>query len=171
MTLKNRIFLLGLLLLSTLCYGDITRLASLGFTFPEGEMTPPPLKAYLDEQKIELTKQNRVTLLYFWSGSNPASLADLSLLEELSILLEGDDILIAPVNLNDSPAEARRLAEKAGCSLDLYLYPDRNSLKPYILKSVPAAYILDSRGILAASRQGNSPWTHPDVVRTLKELE
>ncbi|MDC7239711.1 MAG: hypothetical protein PQJ50_05055 [Spirochaetales bacterium] len=169
--MKKPVLIITLLLLSVLCHGDITRLSSLGFTFPEGRMIPPPLSAYLGEEKVELTTRNRVTVLYFWSGSNPASLTDLPLLERLKGLLGDDEILIAPVNLNDSPVEAYDLAEKSGCFLPLYLYPDNTNLKPYIMKSVPAAYIINSRGELVASRKGNSPWTHPDMVRSLREVE
>lgn len=146
------------------------RLKALGFSLPPDRTAPPPLSAYLREEKVELTLQKRVTLLYFWSGLIPSSLTDLTLLERIRKQAEDAGVLIIPVNLNEDRQPALDGAEKAGYGGSIYLYPDPASLNPYILRSVPSAYILDKRGDLAASVQGNTAWDHPDVMRTLKEL-
>ncbi|MBF9015705.1 MULTISPECIES: TlpA disulfide reductase family protein [unclassified Oceanispirochaeta] len=150
--------------------GGIGRLKALGFSFPKSEMTPPPLTAYLNEEIVELTNQKRVTILYFWSSVIPPSMTDLTLLNKINDEFEEGEILIAPINLNEDRPQAYKAAAEAGLDLDIYLYPDPANLKAYILKSVPAAYILDKNGFLAASRQGNTPWDHPDIIRSLKEL-
>lgn len=174
--MKKTVFLLVILqlfFLNGICLfaeGGIGRLKALGFSFPESEMTPPPLTAYLNEEKIELTKQNRVTILYFWSSIIPPSLTDLTVLNKIANEFEPEEILIAPVNLNEDKKQAYGAANEAGLELDIYMYPDPTKLNAYILKSVPSAYILDKNGNLAASRQGNTPWDHPDMIRSLKEL-
>jgi hypothetical protein len=169
--LKKLFFLLFILLVGNIgAENGILRLKSLGFTFPSDEMIPPPLTAFLNEDKIELTNQKKVTVLYFWSSMNPPSLTDLTLLEDLKAELHGSDILIAPVNLNEDRKVALEAARKAGITMDLFLYPDPGNLMAYILRTVPSAYILDSNGYLAASKQGNTDWNHPDMIRSLKEL-
>jgi thiol-disulfide isomerase/thioredoxin len=174
--MKKTVFLLVVLqlfLLSGNCLfaeNGIGRLKALGFTFPQTEMTPAPITAYLNEEKIELTKQNRVTILYFWSSVIPPSLTDLTILNRIADEFEPGEILIAPVNLNEDRQQAYKAASEAGLDLDIYLYPDPANLNAYILKTVPSAYILDKNGNLVASRQGNTPWDHPDIIRSLKEL-
>ena len=164
------LLLMGTLMLEAETGGDISRLKHLGFALPEEPMTPPPLVAYRGETPVPLTRQNRVTILYFWSTLIPSSLTDLSLLETLKGELNGQDILFAPVNLNENSVPVLRTAESLHLTMDMFCYPERASLTPYILKSVPSAYILDSRGMLVASIQGNAPWNDPDVKRSLEEL-
>jgi len=167
-------FILIFILLSALLQaensGDIKRLENYGFTFPDGPMTPPPLIAYNEEVPVELTRQSKVTVLYFWSSMVPSSLSDLTLLEELKRKMDNQNILFAPVNLNESPNLVRSTARTLGLTMEMFCFPEREALTPYILKSIPAAYILDSEGMLVASIQGNAPWSEPDVRRSLEEL-
>jgi len=164
------LLLMGALQLQAESGGDISRLKQLGFDLPEEPVTPPPLVAYRGESPVQLTRQNRVTILYFWSTLIPSSLTDLSLLDTLNADLNGQEILFAPVNLNESRTLVLQTAETLQLTMEMFCYPERASLTPYILKSVPSAYILDSRGMLVASIQGNAPWGDPDVKRSLEEL-
>ncbi|MDA3956425.1 TlpA disulfide reductase family protein [Oceanispirochaeta sp.] len=149
---------------------DLGRLKGLGFKFPEQPMASPSIIAYRDGRKVKLMEQNRVTILYFWSSLTPPSLSDLPLLERLKAKLKGKEILIAAVNLNEDYPEAYKIVQEMDLTLDIYYYPEPETLAPYILRSVPAAYILNKEGQLVASIQGNAPWDHPDILRTLKEL-
>ena len=149
---------------------DIGRLKPLGFTFPAQPMIPPSLIAYNDNSLVNLLDQKKVTLLYFWSSLTPSSLSDLPLLENLKEDLSDYDVLIAAVNLNEDYPIAREIIEQMNLTLEIYYFPDPQTLAPYILKSVPSAYILNKNGKLVASIQGNAPWDHPDVLRSLKEL-
>jgi len=164
------IFILMHVPLSAQNTGDITRLKQLGFSFPEKPMYPPPLMVYSNEAPVQLTRQNKVTVLYFWSSLIPSSLTDLPLLDSLKKSMEDQNILFAPVNLNEPRSRVLMIAETLRLSMNMYCYPEREALSPYILKSVPAAYILDSRGRLVASKQGNASWGDPDVRRSLEEL-
>ncbi|QEN07947.1 hypothetical protein EXM22_08105 [Oceanispirochaeta crateris] len=149
---------------------DVSRLSPLGFAFPDQPMTSPSIKAYRGDTQVDLMDQNKVTLLYFWSEITPSSLSDLPLLESLKDELADLDILIAPVNLNEDYPVVQKIVKQMNLTLEIYYFPEPGPLAPYILKTVPAAYILNKKGQLVASVQGNAPWGHPDILRTLKEL-
>ncbi|MDC7235012.1 MAG: TlpA disulfide reductase family protein [Spirochaetales bacterium] len=165
------LFLIQTCLISGL-YADsgTRRLQSLGFKMPLSTVSAPSLSAYLDNEKLELTDTDRVTILYFWSTSVPPSLTDLSGLNELNLAFSTEELTVAAVNLNEDASLARKAAKEAGMEGEIYLFPDPRQLKPYIHKTVPAAYILDKNGNIAASHQGNTLWSHPDIHRTLREL-
>ena len=172
----RKVLILFLLLLGTTILwaeSDLGRLVPLGFSVPEHRFTAPELEAWLDGEKLTLVSGRTPVLLYFWGSHIPGSMADLGSLDELynklSSLSESGRLSIAAVNLNDEAALVNDYADNAQLSLPLYLFPETLPA-PYIMKSVPSLWLIDSRGRAAAACEGNVPWNHPDLLRSLQEF-
>ena len=169
----KKICLFSLLLITSLplwAEADLGRLVPLGFSIPEERSKAPELEAWREGEKVSLVPGEKPVLLYFWGSHVPGSIADLNRLDDLSEELNCRDIIIAPVNLNDEPSLVSGYAEEAELSLTLYLFPESPALDPYIMKSVPALWLIDRQGRVAAACEGNVPWSHPDLLRSLREF-
>lgn len=175
--MMRKIFLISAFLLavpSLWAEADLGRLVPLGFSVPAQRSPAPVLKAWHEGVRISLIPGERPTLIYFWGSHVPGSMADLPQLDELWGRLRSGpddrDFLIAPVNLNDQASLVDTYAEGADLTLPLYLYPESEALRSYLLGSVPSLWLIDRNGRVAAACEGNVPWNHPDLLRSLREF-
>ena len=156
---------------------DMVRLKSKGFSIP-GTRTEGPAISVLPEKSIRTETTNRillpvkgkVTLLNFWASWSPPSLTEWPSLQRLSVRLKDTDFQLAAINMNEEISTISTFQKKTGISIPVFYFPEGDALDAYLLKGLPASYLIDKAGRVAAVHIGGADWDDPAIARTITEL-
>ena len=163
-------FFIMILALPLSAEADLIRLKQLGFQVPAVRSSAPPVMVNGPGDLLKLPAEGRVTLLFFWASWCPPCREQLPFLENLYLSLAPRGFSLAAVNMNEEKPFVEDYMESEGLQLPVYYYPDKNYLEAYSLKGIPASYLIDKKGMVAAVLTGSVDWDNPLIIRTIREL-
>ncbi len=151
---------------------DVSRLKQLGFTVP-AERTAAPEILVTDEtgkNREILPEKGLVTLITFWTTWCPPCRAELPSLQRLHRILDSEGLKIRAVNMNEEISYVQEFLRNMELELPVYYFPDDTYLGAYNLKGIPASYLIDAKGRVAAVIKDSASWDNPLILRTIREL-
>ena len=173
---RNRFFWMLFFILThsalTSAEADVSRLKQLGFTVP-AERSEAPEILVTDEtgrNRQSLPEKGYVTLMTFWTTWCPPCRAEMPSLQRLYEILESEGLKIRAVNMNEEVSYVQDFMENMDLALPIVYFPDETYLGAYNLKGIPASYLIDSRGRIAAVIKDSASWDNPLIIRTIREL-
>lgn len=151
---------------------DTIRLKSLGFTVPS-ERTEALSFHVIRNEKMEKTlipEAGKVVLINFWASWCPPCRGEMPSLQRLNEGFNESDFHMAAVNMNEEISFVQDYLQSEALDIPVYFFPDKDALEVYKLRGIPASYLIDKKGRVAAAYMGSFQWDHPDIIRTIKEL-
>ncbi|OQY35453.1 MAG: hypothetical protein B6241_00695 [Spirochaetaceae bacterium 4572_59] len=171
---RSKFLILILLLLFTGLWSeaDTSRLKSLGFSVPEIRTEALPFHVIKNQQieKTLIPEPGNVILINFWASWCPPCGGEMPSLQRLYEKLKDSGFQLATVNMNEEIPTVQDYLRSESLDIPVYYFPDKGVLKVYTLRGIPASYLIDKKGRVAAAYTGSFQWDNPELVRTIEEL-
>ncbi len=126
----------------------------------------------LDDEKVSLSDfKGKVLLINVWATWCEPCIREIPQLIEMQKKLEGTDMKLIAVSVDDDPlAAAYFLAKHNLRDFDTLLDPEQKIDAIMPLTSVPANYVLDGSGNLVGFFRNYLPWDDPDIYPFLMKV-
>lgn len=141
---------------------------------PGGEAPNCALRALGDETRVEL-KDLRGSVLWvdFWASWCGQCKESFPFLDDLHAQLGARGLQVIAVNLDEEPAQARDFVSRHGVGFAQLVDPEARCARLFGVQAMPAAYLLDRRGIVrhvhAGFRAGEADGLRRRVEALLNE--
>ncbi len=126
----------------------------------------------LDGKKVSLSDyRGKVVFVNIWATWCPPCVEEMPSMQKLYQKLKGENFEILAVSIDSKGAKVVAPFMKKYKLTFPALLDSRGTIKRiYKTTGVPESYIIDKDGILAKKVMGPLDWSHPDVLRLLRDL-
>jgi peroxiredoxin len=105
--------------------------------------------------------RGKTVLVNFWATWCPPCLAELPAMERLWQRHKGDGFVIVAVSLDADPTIVPSFVEARGVTFPVVLDPTSKVASSYGVRALPASFVIDRGGIVAALALGPRAWDGP----------
>jgi peroxiredoxin len=98
--------------------------------------------------------RGKVVFINFWTTWCPSCRAEMPEIEAFRQQHEGDDVVILGIDLGETAEEVRGYVESQGFGWTFLLDRDGTVAKAYGVKTIPASFFIDRKGIIRATVVG-----------------
>jgi peroxiredoxin len=137
-----------------------------------GDPAPQFALQSLDGRLVSLAEaRGKVVLVHFWATWCPPCVEELPVLQRFYRSLEGGDVVLMAVSVDDSgPDAVRAFMMKHGLTIPVLLDPDKSVAESYGTFKFPETYLVDREGIIRNKLIGAIDWTRPEAGKMVEDL-
>jgi len=138
-----------------------------------GEPAPQFRLQSLDGGAVGLADlRGKVILVHFWATWCPPCVEELPVLERFYRSLEGMDVELLAISVDEGGPEAvREFMTRNRLSLPVFLDPDKTVAASYGTFKFPETYVVDRKGIIRRKLIGAIDWSRPEARELVEELQ
>lgn len=112
--------------------------------------------------------KGKVVFVNNWASWCPPCIAEMPSIQKLKNSLHADgDVVFVMVSFDEDPDKAMAFMKKKGYDFEVY-FPGKNY--PYATSSIPATFVIDKTGNVAASHVGMADYSKQSVTDQLHRL-
>ena len=114
--------------------------------------------------------RGQVVLVNFWATWCPPCLKEMPSMERLWKELGGKGLVMLAVNIGESADNVEYFGFSHNLTFPLLLDQNDSSSRAWLVRGLPASYVLDSQGRILYQAIGERDWDDPNLKKVITEL-
>jgi thiol-disulfide isomerase/thioredoxin len=127
----------------------------------------------LDDQPVSFSRyKGKTVFLNIWATWCPPCVGEMPSIAALAknARLKEEGVEFVCVSVDDSTDTVRRFLEGRDWSMTILRIGSGNTPRVFDTEGIPATFLIDPKGRIAASKVGGADWNEPEVVEFIAKL-